>query len=118
MMEFNVRDGFRPMKFADDVGASYLFSHTGDDDFYRLLNEDAFGHIKSEDVDKLIEAGHSVVVIENDDLKAFTYNIDKFLTQQAFMNHKHLKNNWKAVEEEHLNDRKINSYYGGSNPQD
>lgn len=117
-MEFNVKDGFRPLKFADDVDADYLFSHTDDENFYRLLNEDSFGHIKSEDVDKLIDHGHKVVVVENSELKTFTYNIDKMLTQQAFMNHKHLKKTWKSVEDDHAGERKVETYYGGNNPLD
>lgn len=100
-MEFNVRDKFQPNKFADDVGADYLYSHNDGDDFYRLLNEDTFGHIKSEDVEKLIEHGHKVVVIENDALKAFTYNIDKYESQRAFMNHGKLKSKWDKVEKEY-----------------
>lgn len=93
-MEFNVQTGFQPMKFSDDVQAAYLFSHTGNDDFYRLLNEDAFGHISKSDVSKLIDNGHKVIVVENDDKKVETYNVLKEEATKAYMFHKTLKAKW------------------------
>lgn len=55
LMEFKLQDGFQPIKYSDDVGADYLFSHSEEDDYYLLLNVETFGHISQQDVEKLIE---------------------------------------------------------------
>lgn len=89
MLEFTVLDGFQPVKYLDDVNADYLFSHQDGDDHYLMMNIEKFGHIGAEEVEKLIEKGSKVIVVEIDEYKMFTYNIGRDLAMKAHINHKH-----------------------------
>lgn len=75
--EFQVQDGFKIHEFLLKVEADYLFSKNKEDSFYKLLNTAEFGKINKADIDKLIETGSKVIVINNDTLTMQAYNIDE-----------------------------------------
>lgn len=84
MANFQLKDGFKVHEFLQGVHVDYLFSKKDDEDFYRLLNIDEFGHITEDNVNKLKE-GNRVAIINDDTLKMETFNIDEGELYQAIM---------------------------------
>lgn len=94
LMEFQLQDGFQPVKYSDDVEADYLFSHNEEDDYYLLLNVETFGRISQQDVGKLIEKKLKVLVVELANNTLYAYNINSELALEAHIKHKINKRDW------------------------
>ena len=74
---FKVKNGFKVHEFVQLAEVNYVFSKKRDDDFYLLLNIEEFGQLSEDDVQKMIDTDSRVILINNDTLDMYTYNISE-----------------------------------------
>lgn len=82
---YKLKNNFLIHDFILKCGAGYLFSTQNNENFYRLLNVDTFGHINEEGVMSLAENGNKVVVVNNDTLWMDVYNIEEDVLLPIFL---------------------------------
>lgn len=87
-LSYRVNDGFVVSKLLQGVSMDFLYSTNAKGEFL-LLNQHAFGNFTWTSINKQIQSGKKVVVINNDTLMLDAYNIDEdtlvnfFLTMEV-----------------------------------
>lgn len=74
MTKYKVKNGFKVHEFIQKVEVNYVFSKAKDEEFYRLLNIDEFGHLDEETVQGLTKKQRAII-LHNDTLEMEVYNI-------------------------------------------
>lgn len=74
--KFKLKNEFKVHDFLLLVNTDYLFAKKNTNEFY-LLNVQEFGKLSEEDVEKLINAGKKVLVIDTETNEMSVYNIEE-----------------------------------------
>ena len=82
---FKLKNNFKVHEFVQLAEVDYVFSTSGEDGVYLLLNVEEFGKLSDKDVQKLIDTESRVAIIHNSTLEMFTYNISEEEVTKALM---------------------------------
>lgn len=84
MAVYKLKNGFKVHELLQKINVDYLFSKSNDENFYRLLNIDEFGHTDEESLN-MLKKNKSIIIINNDTLDMEAFNVDESELLQALM---------------------------------
>lgn len=76
-LTIKVNDGFKVSEFATQVDCDFIYSKKVGEDFCLLLNNEIFGKVTDDNIEKQKEANMRIVIINNDTLMAEAFNISE-----------------------------------------